>query len=135
MSLSREPPVKKFPRNEFGQQSQPVPIQSEAASSHTRGSRRRRAKRQKTVSQQTEYPPQDLRTWLIGNKQNEQRRDHLDRTIHQRKHRALDRLVSSPFFPEIEAMRPSKKFTSPKFTLYDGKSDPLMHISHYRQMM
>ncbi|GMP31470.1 hypothetical protein CsSME_00005670 [Camellia sinensis var. sinensis] len=70
---------------------QPIPVQSEAASSHTRGSRQRRAKRQKTVSQQTE------------------------------EHRALDRLVSSPFSPEIEAMRPPKKFTPPKFTSYDGK--------------
>ncbi|XP_028064330.1 uncharacterized protein LOC114267496 [Camellia sinensis] len=32
-------------------------------------------------------------------------------------------------------MKPSKKFTPPKFTSYDGKSDPLTHISHYRQMM
>ncbi|XP_028055771.1 uncharacterized protein LOC114259940 [Camellia sinensis] len=32
-------------------------------------------------------------------------------------------------------MRPSKKFTPSKFTSYDGKSDPLTHISHYRHMM
>ncbi|XP_028095466.1 uncharacterized protein LOC114295432 [Camellia sinensis] len=32
-------------------------------------------------------------------------------------------------------MKPPKKFTPPKFTSYDGKSDPLTHISHYRQMM
>ncbi|XP_028071284.1 uncharacterized protein LOC114273693 [Camellia sinensis] len=32
-------------------------------------------------------------------------------------------------------MRPPKKFTPPKFTSYDGKLDPLTHISHYRQMM
>ncbi|XP_028076624.1 uncharacterized protein LOC114278726 [Camellia sinensis] len=32
-------------------------------------------------------------------------------------------------------MRPPKKFTPPKFTSYDGKSDPLTHISHYKQMM
>ncbi|XP_028112451.1 uncharacterized protein LOC114310608 [Camellia sinensis] len=32
-------------------------------------------------------------------------------------------------------MRPPKKFTAPKFMSYDGKSDPLTHISHYRQMM
>ncbi|GMP79299.1 hypothetical protein CsSME_00034901 [Camellia sinensis var. sinensis] len=71
-------------------QSQPILVQSEAASSHTRGSCRRRAKRQKMVSQQTE------------------------------EHRALDRLVSSPFSSKIEAMRPPKKFTPPKFTSYDG---------------
>ncbi|XP_028076655.1 uncharacterized protein LOC114278720 [Camellia sinensis] len=32
-------------------------------------------------------------------------------------------------------MKPPKKFTPPKFTPYDGKSDPLTHISYYWQMM
>ncbi|XP_028123467.1 uncharacterized protein LOC114320587 [Camellia sinensis] len=32
-------------------------------------------------------------------------------------------------------MKPPKKFTPPKFMSYDGKLDPLTHISHYRQMM
>ncbi|GFZ16802.1 hypothetical protein Acr_26g0000720 [Actinidia rufa] len=32
-------------------------------------------------------------------------------------------------------MNPSEKFTLPRFTLYDGKSDPRSHVSHVRQMM
>ncbi|XP_028101780.1 uncharacterized protein LOC114301075 [Camellia sinensis] len=32
-------------------------------------------------------------------------------------------------------MRPPKKFTPQKFTSYNGKSDPLTHISHYWQMI
>ncbi|XP_028116466.1 uncharacterized protein LOC114314209 [Camellia sinensis] len=35
----------------------------------------------------------------------------------------------------IEAVEPPRKYSPPKFILYDGKTDPLTHISHYRQMM
>ncbi|XP_028058868.1 uncharacterized protein LOC114262699 [Camellia sinensis] len=62
-------------------------------------------------------------------------RDQLDWSIHQQEHRALDRLVSTPFSPEVEAVEPLWKYSLPKFILYDGKTDPLTHISHYRQMM
>ncbi|KAH7859659.1 hypothetical protein Vadar_003868 [Vaccinium darrowii] len=48
---------------------------------------------------------------------------------------ALDRLVLSPFSPEIESLDPPKGFSLPKFTSYDGKGDPYSHISHFRQMM
>ncbi|GFY91124.1 hypothetical protein Acr_07g0013200 [Actinidia rufa] len=36
---------------------------------------------------------------------------------------------------EIEGMDPLEKFVPPRFTLYDGKSDPRSHVSHVRQMM
>ena len=39
------------------------------------------------------------------------------------------------FFQDIEGIDPPKKFKRPRFTLYDGKSDPRSHISHIRQMM
>ena len=32
-------------------------------------------------------------------------------------------------------MDPSEKFTPPRFTLYDGKLDPMSHVSHVKQMM
>ncbi|GFS37725.1 hypothetical protein Acr_00g0053660 [Actinidia rufa] len=41
----------------------------------------------------------------------------------------------TPFSREIEEMDPPEKFVPPKFTLYDGKSDPRSHVSHVRQMM
>ncbi|GFY90652.1 MBOAT (membrane bound O-acyl transferase) family protein [Actinidia rufa] len=41
----------------------------------------------------------------------------------------------TPFSREIEGMDPPEKFVPPKFTLYDGKSDPRSHVSHVRQMM
>ncbi|PSS21414.1 Mediator of RNA polymerase II transcription subunit 13-like [Actinidia chinensis var. chinensis] len=41
----------------------------------------------------------------------------------------------TPFSREIEGMDPLEKFVPPRFTLYDGKSDPRSHVSHVRQMM
>ncbi|GFZ16889.1 myosin heavy chain-like protein [Actinidia rufa] len=41
----------------------------------------------------------------------------------------------TPFSRDIEGMDPPGKFTPPRFTLYDGKSDPRSYISHVRQMM
>ena len=38
----------------------------------------------------------------------------------------------TPFSMDIEGMNPPKKFTPPKFTLYDDKSDPRSHVSHVR---
>ncbi|GMP56304.1 hypothetical protein CsSME_00020849 [Camellia sinensis var. sinensis] len=119
-------------------------------------------KRQKTVSCLSETfhcrrdeRPHDLRSWLNDNREEARRlcregehrrgreeerwlnreRDQLDRSIHQQERHALDRLVSTPFSPEIEAVEPPRKYSPPKFILYDGKTDPLTHISHYRQMM
>ncbi|GFS41376.1 hypothetical protein Acr_00g0073960 [Actinidia rufa] len=36
---------------------------------------------------------------------------------------------------DIKGIDPLEKFVPPKFTLYDGKSDPQSHVSHVRQMM
>ncbi|GFY97528.1 hypothetical protein Acr_12g0000690 [Actinidia rufa] len=41
----------------------------------------------------------------------------------------------TPFSQEIEGLDPPKKFTPPRFTLYDSKSDSRSHASHVRQMM
>ena len=40
-----------------------------------------------------------------------------------------------PFSQDIEGMDPSEKFTLPRFTLYDGKSDSRSHVNHFKQMM
>ena len=39
------------------------------------------------------------------------------------------------FSSEIEGKDSPEKFNPPKFTLYDGKLDPISHISHFRHMM
>lgn len=47
----------------------------------------------------------------------------------------LTRLTATPLSPEIKSTLLPAGFHQPKFTLYDGKTDPYMHVSHYRQVM
>lgn len=47
----------------------------------------------------------------------------------------LARLTATPLSPEIESTPLPVGFHQPKFTLYDGKTDPYMHVTHYRQVM
>ncbi|CAL5354547.1 unnamed protein product [Camellia sinensis] len=47
----------------------------------------------------------------------------------------LARLTAAPLSPEIENTPLSARFHQPKFTLYDGETDPYMHARHYRQVM
>ncbi|XP_057466148.1 uncharacterized protein LOC130755691 [Actinidia eriantha] len=49
--------------------------------------------------------------------------------------RAINPEFHTPFSREIEGLDPLEKFVPPRFTLYDGKSDPRSHVSHVRQMM
>ncbi|XP_028077606.1 uncharacterized protein LOC114279553 [Camellia sinensis] len=65
----------------------------------------------------------------------EELREQLREQMVPQELRALDRLVSSLLCPEIEAVEAPHKYSPPKFILYDGKSNPLTHISHYQQMM
>ena len=46
--------------------------------------------------------------------------------------RQLDDMLSTPFNPYIINYKPSKGFMVPKFSTYDGTSDPIDHIMHYR---
>ncbi|CAL5394255.1 unnamed protein product [Camellia sinensis] len=47
----------------------------------------------------------------------------------------LARLSATPFSLEIETTPLPAGFHQPKFTLYDGKTDPYIHVSHFRQVM
>ena len=49
--------------------------------------------------------------------------------------RALHRAARSPFSGDIEQAPMPSKFTWPLFNSYDGKMDPVEHVSHYNQMM
>ena len=44
-------------------------------------------------------------------------------------------MLSTLFGPHIINYEPSRGFIVPKFTTYDGTSDPFDHIMHYRQLM
>uniref|UniRef100_A0A2N9J0F4 RNase H type-1 domain-containing protein n=1 Tax=Fagus sylvatica TaxID=28930 RepID=A0A2N9J0F4_FAGSY len=47
--------------------------------------------------------------------------------------KALHQISHSPFSKEIESARLPRNFSAPTYVMYDGKADPVGHISHYRQ--
>ncbi|XP_065635478.1 uncharacterized protein LOC136070062 [Quercus suber] len=47
----------------------------------------------------------------------------------------LRRATRSPFSADIERAPMPDRFTRPPFNSYDGKTDPIEHVSHYIQMM
>ncbi|XP_034706262.1 uncharacterized protein LOC117929923 [Vitis riparia] len=47
----------------------------------------------------------------------------------------LDDMLSTPFCSHIIHYDPPRGFLVPKFSTYDGSSDPFDHIMHYRQLM
>ena len=47
----------------------------------------------------------------------------------------LDDMLSTPFSSRIINYEPPRGFLVPKFSAYDGSSDPFDHIMHYRQLM
>ncbi|XP_057461870.1 uncharacterized protein LOC130752096 [Actinidia eriantha] len=49
--------------------------------------------------------------------------------------RGINPEFRTPFSREIEGLDPPEKFVPPRFTLYDGKSDPRSHVSHVRQII
>lgn len=48
---------------------------------------------------------------------------------------ALGEDNGSPFAQRIKDAPPLKKFSLPKFNIFDGRFDPADHIRHYKQMM
>ena len=49
--------------------------------------------------------------------------------------RRLDDMLSTSFDPHIISYKPPRMFLVPKFTMYDGTSDPFDHLLHYQQLM
>ena len=49
--------------------------------------------------------------------------------------RALRKVARSPFLDDIKRAEMPSRFTRPSFNCYDGKTDPIEHVTHYIQMM
>ena len=49
--------------------------------------------------------------------------------------RALNQISKSPFTRKIEEGRLPWQFTQPKFTMYNGWTDLVKHVSHFNQRM
>ena len=49
--------------------------------------------------------------------------------------KALDQISRLPFTRRIERAKLPRWFTQPAFTMYNGKTDPIEHTSHFNQRM
>ena len=49
--------------------------------------------------------------------------------------RAFNQISRSPFTRRIERGRLSRRFTQPTFTMYNGQTDLVEHVSHFNQRM
>ena len=49
--------------------------------------------------------------------------------------KALSQVVESPFTRNIEGVSLPQRFCQPTFTLYNGRTDPVEHVSHFSQKM
>ena len=49
--------------------------------------------------------------------------------------RALSQIFKSPFTRRIEGGKLPRRFTQPTFTMYNGRIDPVEHVSHFNQRM
>ncbi|XP_030939945.1 uncharacterized protein LOC115964849 [Quercus lobata] len=49
--------------------------------------------------------------------------------------RALDHISQSPFTCKIEGAKLPRRFHQPTFTIYNGRTDPVEHISQFNQRM
>ena len=49
--------------------------------------------------------------------------------------RALNQISRSPFTCRIEGGKLPRWFTQPTFTMYNGRTDPIEHVSHFNQRM
>ena len=45
--------------------------------------------------------------------------------------RALDQISRSPFMYKIEGAKLSRRFNQPAFTIYNGRADPVEHVSQF----
>ncbi|XP_075662955.1 uncharacterized protein LOC142632439 [Castanea sativa] len=49
--------------------------------------------------------------------------------------RALHQISKSPFTRRVEEGKLPWRFTQPAFTIYNGRTDPMEHVSHFNQRM
>ena len=54
---------------------------------------------------------------------------------HGAMNRALDQLSRSPFTSRIEGAILPRRFQQPNFTIYNGNTDPVEHVSQFNQRM
>ena len=63
------------------------------------------------------------------------RQPYNERREHETVWKALHQISHSSFSKEIERARLPGKFSPPNYVMYDSRTDPIRHISHFRQSM
>jgi hypothetical protein len=63
------------------------------------------------------------------------RQPYRERREHETVWKALHQISHFPFSKEIEGARLPRNFSPPNYMIYDGRTDPIGHISHFRQSM
>ena len=49
--------------------------------------------------------------------------------------KALNQISKSPFTHKIKRATLPQRFPQPTFTIYNGRTDPVKHVSHFGQRM
>ena len=49
--------------------------------------------------------------------------------------KALHQISKSPFTQRIDRAKLPRRFAQPTFTIYNGRIDPVEHVSHFNQRM
>jgi len=49
--------------------------------------------------------------------------------------KALNQIAKSPFTRRFGRVAPPRRFHQPTFTIYNGRTDPMEHVSHFNQKM
>ena len=90
-----------------------------------------------TYRQQSRTPPSEA---FFGDKEYSSYRRKRKSTSHKglgnkAMNEALNQVAKSPFTHRIEGASLPRRFNQPTFSLYNGRTDPMEHISHFNKKM
>ena len=90
-----------------------------------------------TYKQRSRTPPSEA---FSGDKEYSSYRSKSKSTSHKglgnkAMNEALNQVAKSPFTRRIEGTSLPRRFNQPTFSLYNGRTDPVEHVSHFNQKM
>ena len=90
-----------------------------------------------TYRQRSRTPPSEI---FSGNEEYSNYRRKCKSTLHKglgnkAMNEALSQVAKSPFMRRIECASLPWRFNQPTFSLYNGRTDPVEHVSHFNQKM
>ena len=86
--------------------------------------------------QRSRTPPSETFSHVEERYQRRKHRSPSPRGLgHDAMSRALDQLSKSPFTRRIEGAALPRRFQQPTFTIYNGNTDPVEHVSQFNQRM